>query len=221
MLLLFRRGDYGNYCGCLLFLTSEEWQHSNVGGRCVDRCTWSKRTRPHRSPECPKRQSTYGRYRGVGLVFRYCYNTIYIFQFQVPTPYVVTRRSDTKGHLQRGTSRTLKARVFLDLLALCGPSPLDYIWIVSGANRETLVMSFTSHESSFRVPCDCLMMAAHRVLGLTPCRASHVQKSPRCNGSPVDRRGSSSSSTSSLASMSLKRTPVSMLMGHIPRCACS
>jgi hypothetical protein len=36
---------------------------------------------------------------------------------QVPTLDAPTRPSDAKGHLQRGLSRTLKARAFLDILA--------------------------------------------------------------------------------------------------------
>jgi hypothetical protein len=80
---------------------------------------------------------------------------------------------------RRGTSNTLKARAFLDRLAFCGPSPLDYMRVVSGTGRGVLAMISVLHESSFRVPSDYYMMAAHRVIGLTPSHASHVRKCPR------------------------------------------
>jgi hypothetical protein len=62
------------------------------------------------------------------------------------------------------------------------------------------------------------MMAAHHVLNLSPCYASHVRKSPLCNESPGDLRG-----TISLVftSMSGGRTPISMRTDHIPHCPCS
>jgi hypothetical protein len=40
---------------------------------------------------------------------------------QVVTPDALTHPSDTKGHLLRGISRTLKARALLDILSFCGP----------------------------------------------------------------------------------------------------
>jgi hypothetical protein len=65
---------------------------------------------------------------------------------QVPTPDALTRPSDMKGYLQCGNSRTLKARAFLDLLVFCGPSPPDYMRVVSGTGRGALAMFFASHE---------------------------------------------------------------------------
>jgi hypothetical protein len=59
---------------------------------------------------------------------------------QFPTPDALTRPSESKGHLQRGILRTLKASVFLNLLAFCGPSPPDYMHVVSGTGRGTLAM---------------------------------------------------------------------------------
>jgi hypothetical protein len=123
--------------------------------------------------------------------------------------------------LQRGISRTLKARDFLDILDFCGPSPPDCMHVVSGTARGALAIFFASHESSFRVSFDCYKMAAHRVLGLTQGHASHVRKCPRCNESLGALRVSGSSSTTSSDSMSGERTPISMIMDHIPRCSCS
>jgi hypothetical protein len=42
---------------------------------------------------------------------------------QLPTPDALTRSGDSGGHTQRGTSRILRARAYLDLLAFCRPSP--------------------------------------------------------------------------------------------------
>jgi hypothetical protein len=64
------------------------------------------------------------------------------------------------------------------------------------------------------------MMYAHRVLGLTAERASHVRKCPRCNEAPSEYRGSRSSSTVSGTSMSGERSSDAMLMDHIPMCPC-
>jgi hypothetical protein len=44
--------------------------------------------------------------------------------------------------------------------------------------RLALTLFFASHESSFKLPSGCYTMAAHRVLGLTAERASHVRKVP-------------------------------------------
>jgi hypothetical protein len=81
-----------------------------------------------------------------------------------------------------------------------------------------LAMFFTSHESSFRVLYDCyIIMAARRVLGLTPGHASHVRKRPRCNESPGDLAGCGSSPTSRLLPYpGSGRRSISMLMDHIP-----
>jgi hypothetical protein len=94
---------------------------------------------------------------------------------KLPTPDALTRSGDHSGsHIQRGISRILRARACLDLLAFCRPSPPDYMRVISGTARGALALFFASHESSFKVPPDCNMMAAHRVLGLTAERASHV-----------------------------------------------
>jgi CheY-like chemotaxis protein len=71
------------------------------------------------------------------------------------------------------------------------------------------------------VPSDCYTMAAHRVLGFTAERASHVRKCPRCNEAPSKSRGYGSLSTVSGTSMSGERSSVAMLMDHIPRYPCS
>jgi hypothetical protein len=42
---------------------------------------------------------------------------------QLPTPDAVTRLGDYGGHIQRGISRIMHARAYLDFLALCKPSP--------------------------------------------------------------------------------------------------
>jgi hypothetical protein len=97
---------------------------------------------------------------------------------QAPTPDALTRPSDTKGHVQRGISRIVKARVFLDLLAFCGPSPLNYLSIVLGTDHGALAMVFASHESSFRGSSNYYIMAAYRVLCLTSGHAFHVRKYP-------------------------------------------
>jgi hypothetical protein len=134
---------------------------------------------------------------------------------QIPTPDALTRPSETNKHLQRAISRTIKARAFLDVLIVCGPSP-DYMRVISGTGRGALAIYF-----SFRVPCACYMMAAHRVLGLTPGYASHNLKFPRCNESPGVLRALGSSPTASSPSMFGERSPISILMDHIPRCPCS
>jgi hypothetical protein len=46
---------------------------------------------------------------------------------QLPTPDALTRLGDSKGHIQRDISRFLRARAYLDPLAFCRPSPLNYI----------------------------------------------------------------------------------------------
>jgi hypothetical protein len=141
---------------------------------------------------------------------------------QLSTPDTLTRFGDSGDHIQHGISRILRARAYLDLLALfCRPSPPDYIRVIPGTGRGALALSFVSHESSFKVPSDCYTMAAHRVLGLTAERASHGRKCPRCNEAPSKSRGSGSSSTVSGTFMSGERSTIAMLMDHIPRCPCS
>jgi hypothetical protein len=140
---------------------------------------------------------------------------------QLPTHDALTRSGDSGGHIQRDISRILRARAYLDLLASCRPSSPDYVRVISGTDRGALALFFTSHESSFKVPSDCYMMAAHRVLGLTAERASYFRKCPRCNDAPSKYRRSGSSSTVSGTSMSVERSTYVMLMDHIPQCPCS
>jgi hypothetical protein len=109
---------------------------------------------------------------------------------QFLTPDALTRLGDSGGHNQRGISRILRARAYLDLLAFCRPSPPEYMRMISGTGRGALALFFASHESSFKVSSDCYTMAAHRVLGLSVERASHVRKCPRCNEAPSESRGS-------------------------------
>jgi hypothetical protein len=140
---------------------------------------------------------------------------------QLATPDALTRSGDSGGHIQRGISRGLRARAYLDLLAFCRPSPPDYMRMISGTCRGALAFVFASHESIFKVPSDCYTMGAHRVLGLTAKRASHVRKCPRCNEAPLESRGPGSSPTVSGTSMSSERSTAAMLMEHIPRFPCS
>jgi hypothetical protein len=114
--------------------------------------------------------------------------------------------------------RILRARAYLDLLAFCRPSPPDYMRVISGTGREALAIFSVSHESSFKVPFDCYTMAAHRVLGLTAERASHVRKCPRCNEAPPKSRGFEAPLTVSGNFLSGERSTYAMLMEHIPRC---
>jgi hypothetical protein len=95
---------------------------------------------------------------------------------QVATPDALTRSGDFGAHIQQGISRILRARAYLDLLAFCKSYPPDYMRVISGTGRGALALFFASHESSFKVPFHCYTMAAHRVLGLTTERASHVRK---------------------------------------------
>jgi hypothetical protein len=45
---------------------------------------------------------------------------------QLPTLDALTRSGDSGGHIQRGLSRILRTRAYLDLLAFSKPSPPDY-----------------------------------------------------------------------------------------------
>jgi hypothetical protein len=103
---------------------------------------------------------------------------------QLPTPDALTRPGDSGGHIQRGISRILRARAYLNLLAFWRPSPPDYGRVISGTGRGAFALFFASHESSFKVASDYHTMAAHRVLGLTAERASRVRKCPRCSEAP-------------------------------------
>jgi hypothetical protein len=71
---------------------------------------------------------------------------------QLPTPDALTRLGESGGHIQRGISRSLRARACLDLLAFCRPSPPDYMRVISGTGRGALALFIASHESSFKVP---------------------------------------------------------------------
>jgi hypothetical protein len=50
---------------------------------------------------------------------------------QLPIPDALTRLGDSGGHIQRGISRSLRARAYLDLLVVCRPSPPDYMRVIS------------------------------------------------------------------------------------------
>jgi hypothetical protein len=139
---------------------------------------------------------------------------------QLPTPDALSRPGDPGGHIQRGISRILRARAYLDLLAFCRHSPPDYMRVISCTGRGDLALFFASHESSFKVPSDCYTMEAHRVLGLTAERVSNVRKCLRCSEAPSESRGSGSSSTASGISMSGERSTSAMLTDHIPRSPC-
>jgi hypothetical protein len=147
--------------------------------------------------------------------------TTHLTCLQLITPDTLTRSGDSGGHIQRGISRILRARAYLNLLAFCKPSQPDYMRVISGTGRGALAFFFASHESSFKVPSDFYMMAAYRVLGLTAERASHGRKCPRCSKAPSSSRGFGSSSTVSGTSISGERSTAPMLTDHIPRCPCS
>jgi hypothetical protein len=68
---------------------------------------------------------------------------------QLPTPDAPTRVGESGGHIQRGISRIFRARAYLDLLAFCRPSPLDYMRVISGTGRGLagLWLSFSLHMS--------------------------------------------------------------------------
>jgi hypothetical protein len=112
--------------------------------------------------------------------------------------------------------RILCAHAYLDLLAFCIPFPPDYIRVISGTGRGALAIFFASHQSSFKVPSDCYTMPAHRVLGLTAERVSHVRNCPQCNKAPSEYHGYGSSSTVSGTSMSGERSTTIMRIDHIP-----
>jgi hypothetical protein len=140
---------------------------------------------------------------------------------QTLTPDTLTRSEDSVGHMQRSISPILRSRGYLELLAFSRPSPPDYMRVISGTGCGALALFFASHESTFKVPSDCNMMAAHWVLGFTAERASHVRKCPRCNEAPLKSRWHGSSSTVSGTSMSGERSTVALVMDHIPRCPLS
>jgi hypothetical protein len=135
---------------------------------------------------------------------------------KLPTLDAVTRSGDFGAHIPRSISPNLCARAYLDLLAFCIPSPLDYTRVILGTARGTSAFFSASHESSFEVPSDCYTMAAHIVLGLTRERASHVRKCPLCNKATSYTRRFESSSTVSGTSMAGERSTTTMLMDHTP-----
>jgi hypothetical protein len=59
---------------------------------------------------------------------------------QLPTPDALTRSGDSGGHVQRGMSRILRARAYLDLLAFCRPSAPDYMRVILGTGRGALAL---------------------------------------------------------------------------------
>jgi hypothetical protein len=60
---------------------------------------------------------------------------------QLPTPDVLIRLGDSGGHIQRGISRILRVRAYLNnSLALCKPSPPDYVRVTSGTGRGALAL---------------------------------------------------------------------------------
>jgi hypothetical protein len=59
---------------------------------------------------------------------------------QLPTPHALTRSGDSGDHIQRGISRILRARTYLDLLGFCRPSPPDYMRVISGTGRGALAL---------------------------------------------------------------------------------
>jgi hypothetical protein len=97
---------------------------------------------------------------------------------QVPTPDALTRFGDSRGHIQRGISRILRARAYLGLSACRKPSTPDYMRVILGTGLGALTLFFASHENSFKVPSDFYTMAAYRALGLTAERAYDVWKCP-------------------------------------------
>jgi hypothetical protein len=106
---------------------------------------------------------------GVELVVSPVYNVVapatQLTCLQLPTPHALTRLGDSGGHIQRGISRILRARAYLDLLAFCKPSPPDNMRVILGTGRGALALFFASHESIFKEPSDCYTMAAMLELG--------------------------------------------------------
>jgi hypothetical protein len=137
---------------------------------------------------------------------------------QLLSPDALSRLGDSGGHIQRGISRILRARVYLDILAFCIPSPPDYMREILGTGRGAVAFLSASYESSFKVPSGCYTMAARRVLGFTTERASHVLKCLGCNEAPLESRGSI------IYFRRRSREPlcrVNAPQDHIPWCPCS
>jgi hypothetical protein len=68
---------------------------------------------------------------------------------QLLTPDALTRSGDSARHIQRGISRILRARAYLDLLAFCRPSPSDYMRVIFGSGRGAFSICFSLHMSPF------------------------------------------------------------------------
>jgi hypothetical protein len=56
--------------------------------------------------------------------------------------------------------------------------------VISSTGRGALTLLFASLESKFKVPSDRNTMEAHRVLGVTVERVSHLRKCRRCIEAP-------------------------------------
>jgi hypothetical protein len=65
---------------------------------------------------------------------------------QLPTHDTLTRSGDSGDHIQRGISRILRPRAYLDLLTFRKPSPPDFMGVISGTGRGALALFFASHE---------------------------------------------------------------------------
>jgi hypothetical protein len=72
---------------------------------------------------------------------------IFSIRNKLQTPDALTRLGDSRGHIQRGISRILLARAYLDLLAFCRPSPPDYMRVNLGVRVAGLWLSFSLHMS--------------------------------------------------------------------------
>jgi hypothetical protein len=96
--------------------------------------------------------------------------------------------------------------------------------VISGTGRGALALFFASwtvdgakwRRVMLKVPsAACYTMAAHRVLGLTAERASHVWKCPRCKEAPSKYRVWGFFGSSSTVSGT---STTDMLMDHMPMC---
>jgi hypothetical protein len=61
---------------------------------------------------------------------------------QLATPDALTRSGDSGGHIQRGISRILCARAYLDLLVYCRPTLSGYMMVILGTGRGVLAPFF-------------------------------------------------------------------------------
>jgi hypothetical protein len=132
--------------------------------------------------------------------------------FQLPMLlHVPVTRKGTFNAAFRAPLRSMLSSINLSFAA---PPPSGLHARCLGDGCGALAMLFASHESSFRLPAGCYIMAAHMVVGLTPGHASHFHTCLQCTESPGDLRGSRFSSTISPACMGGERTPIS-------NCPCS